>query len=440
MQKFVTPVLLVALFAGSAFSQTTFTASTIDANSAGDDKALVDILGNGKKCPVIGGPYLIWYDSNNNFAKYTIRSTPLMNEFTTDMQSGDIDGDGDIDLIIADRDGGNSTGTVYWVENPRINPPSGHTSDVHLGSNWVFHTVGTQGAVIHDMEIADLDNDGKLDIVTSGHGVTTLWKQNTPTSWTQRNFSGGFYGSGIFIGDVDGDGWKDFATPSGWIKNPHNIIAGTWINYVVNGAANDGDECGLADLNGDGKIDLLVCNAHSRNNFVWYQQPAVPTSATWTRRVIDSSIGSHKIEFADFNGDGKTDILMGLENQELSVYVSSGSNPPTFVKIQLDNRAAHNARIGDINGDGKPDIFGCDYIGNPPARVYINQTTFPSPCYANCDGSTTPPVLTANDFQCFLNQYAANDSAANCDGSTIVPVLTANDFQCFLNKYAAGCS
>jgi len=61
------------------------------------------------------------------------------------------------------------------------------------------------------------------------------------------------------------------------------------------------------------------------------------------------------------------------------------------------------------------------------------------PCYANCDASTAPPVLTANDFQCFLNKYASGDAAANCDGSTNAPVLNANDFQCFLNKYAAGC-
>ncbi len=64
----------------------------------------------------------------------------------------------------------------------------------------------------------------------------------------------------------------------------------------------------------------------------------------------------------------------------------------------------------------------------------------PAACYANCDGSTVAPILTANDFQCFLNQFAAGDSYANCDGSTVPPLLTANDFQCFLNTYAAGCS
>ncbi len=64
----------------------------------------------------------------------------------------------------------------------------------------------------------------------------------------------------------------------------------------------------------------------------------------------------------------------------------------------------------------------------------------PEPCYANCDGSTLAPVLTANDFQCFLNAFAGGQAYANCDGSTLAPVLTANDFQCFLNAFATGCT
>jgi hypothetical protein len=60
-------------------------------------------------------------------------------------------------------------------------------------------------------------------------------------------------------------------------------------------------------------------------------------------------------------------------------------------------------------------------------------------CWANCDNSTVSPVLTANDFQCFLNKFAAGDLYANCDGSSVPPLLNANDFQCFLNAYASGC-
>jgi probable HAF family extracellular repeat protein len=60
-------------------------------------------------------------------------------------------------------------------------------------------------------------------------------------------------------------------------------------------------------------------------------------------------------------------------------------------------------------------------------------------CYANCDASTTPPVLNINDFVCFQTRFAAGDSRANCDGSTTAPILTINDFVCFQTRFAAGC-
>lgn len=60
-------------------------------------------------------------------------------------------------------------------------------------------------------------------------------------------------------------------------------------------------------------------------------------------------------------------------------------------------------------------------------------------CYANCDTSTSPPILNVNDFACFINHFAAGDSYANCDQSTNPPVLNVNDFACFINAFAAGC-
>jgi hypothetical protein len=107
-----------------------------------------------------------------------------------------------------------------------------------------------------------------------------------------------------------------------------------------------------------------------------------------------------------------------------------------------------------IDGGGG-DTFGGTFtlsgtIGQPDAGVHAGGTfqvsggywvdLGGSACYANCDGSSGTPALTANDFQCFLNKFAAGESYANCDESTGTPSLTANDFQCFLNKYAAGCS
>jgi hypothetical protein len=60
-------------------------------------------------------------------------------------------------------------------------------------------------------------------------------------------------------------------------------------------------------------------------------------------------------------------------------------------------------------------------------------------CYANCDGSTNPPILNILDFNCFLNLYTAGQSYANCDNSTNPPILNILDFNCFLNRYTQGC-
>ncbi|MEX2219239.1 MAG: hypothetical protein WD749_10830 [Phycisphaerales bacterium] len=81
-------------------------------------------------------------------------------------------------------------------------------------------------------------------------------------------------------------------------------------------------------------------------------------------------------------------------------------------------------------------------IGGQPVNRIARWTCQPPPppaCYANCDDSTTAPVLNVADFGCFLTRYAAGEPYANCDESTTAPVLNVADFGCFLTRYAAGC-
>ncbi len=88
-----------------------------------------------------------------------------------------------------------------------------------------------------------------------------------------------------------------------------------------------------------------------------------------------------------------------------------------------------------LSDSGSYDVVIADDCGtrsSSPAALAVR-------CYANCDNSAGTPVLTANDFQCFLDRFAAGDPYSNCDASTGTPTLTSNDFQCFLNAFAAGC-
>ncbi len=93
---------------------------------------------------------------------------------------------------------------------------------------------------------------------------------------------------------------------------------------------------------------------------------------------------------------------------------------------------------GELGAAATPFPTGDGTPGGNASWTFSVQTQTP-PCYANCDGSTTSPVLTASDFTCFLTAFRNGDSYANCDGSTDSPVLTASDFTCFLTQFRAGC-
>ncbi len=99
----------------------------------------------------------------------------------------------------------------------------------------------------------------------------------------------------------------------------------------------------------------------------------------------------------------------------------SGLSGPTQVSFAFRYYLTNNA----INGSS----VGVDTV----------ELLASTPCYANCDGNTTAPLLSASDFTCFLTKFRAGDAYANCDGNTTAPLLSASDFTCFLNKFRAGC-
>jgi probable HAF family extracellular repeat protein len=93
--------------------------------------------------------------------------------------------------------------------------------------------------------------------------------------------------------------------------------------------------------------------------------------------------------------------------------------------------------IYDLDAAGRLVGSGLTSTGD---TVPVLLTPGSPPCPPNCDCSTGSPLLTPNDFQCFINFFAEGSTRANCDHSVGSPFLTPNDFQCFLNAFAGGCS
>ncbi len=113
----------------------------------------------------------------------------------------------------------------------------------------------------------------------------------------------------------------------------------------------------------------------------------------------------------------------------------SGVNGPWKAETPL---SIFNGR----NAQGTWRLSAVDFAAGDTGTIigFKITITAAASCYANCDGSLGSPILTAGDFQCFLNRFAVTDPWANCDGSTVAPMLNIMDFQCYINRYASGCT
>jgi hypothetical protein len=354
-------LFLFGIFSQKVFAvDSTFSRQIIDSAISGDVKAMGDIDGDGFLDLVMGGHSMHWY-KYPSWTKSTISTINGVNEYTTDMQLADVDNDGDLDIVTAENTFGNN---VIWLENPR---PLGDPT-----STWTKHVIGSHGDWSHDIEVGDIDRDGKIDVVTRKSN-TYIRFQNTPDSWTTKDITSVVGGDeGMALGDIDSDGDLDLASNGKWIEAPADTRNGTWIAHNISSGWPSDTTAAIADLNRDGRNDVVFIGQHARGKFAWYQAPVDPINGIWVERILDNAMGSHKLNTGDMNRDGRLDIVAGLELEELAVYTQG--NNLTFTKNILSNAGLHNQRIGDVGNDGDLDIFGANWIGHPPAELWENTS------------------------------------------------------------------
>ncbi len=342
----------------------------VDPLVAGDCKAAGDLDGDGYPDLVVGGmpgEKLSWY-RNPNWGR-TVIATPAT-EFTTDCSLGDLDGDGDLDIIVPD---GNSGNNLFWFQNPE---PNGNPAN---GPSWVRHTVGSVGDWGKDVKVADFDQDGRLDIATRGHGEALVFFQTAPNTWTRVVLNVSRLGEeGLGLGDVDGDGKPDLVVRGAWLKNPGGPSArtGNWPEHAI-GLVDASYKAVVADIDGDGKNEVVFCSSEGTDDVAWWKYgPAGPTGP-WRKNVIVPNLErSHTLQVADMDGDGDLDVITAQMHtsvaREVIVWFNLDRRGTLWRRQAVAASGLHNGQVADVNRDGRPDIFGANWTGYPPVQLWLN--------------------------------------------------------------------
>jgi hypothetical protein len=234
----------------------------------------------------------------------------------------------------------------------------------------------------YGLAAADLDGDGDLDLVSSDTtDDKTPEKVNGTLLWFENDGKGAFkqhvidkneagWFERLAVGDLDGDGRPDVvvvlnrAGSVAWFQNPGTPATRPWKRHaVVTGGLPGAYDVAIGDFDGDGRQDVAASSWVRGNRFAWYRNPGKDGFAKeWPAQVVEDKLAETRtVAVADFNGDGRPDLLGTASGASLVVWyenVGKRGDPPKWTKRVIDDKtpAPIHGHPADMDGDGDADV------------------------------------------------------------------------------------
>jgi len=301
--------------------------------------------------------WILYGDGQGGFLK-TVLSEGICHH---ESKIGDLDGDGDID-ILGKPFIWNGSPIEIWLNEGMIDQNEAQITKSSIPPEFISRKIDGPdahwyGPFSEGSAVFDVNKDDVLDIVAGAH-----WYEG-PNFTKHANFrdikiEGEFVSNGCdHPYDVNGDGWTDVISNGWfgdqnvyWYQNPGRA-AGKWKQHLLI-ESSDTEFTFFEDIDGDGDPDLIP-NHWTKTDLYWYEN----NNGAFTKRIIGTDADKHGLGFGDINGDGRKDVVTKGGWYEAPADYEDGEwvwHPELSIRTM---HASMPILVYDVNADGKNDVI-----------------------------------------------------------------------------------